>query len=625
MKKIFLGLMACAALCACTSDDLVSSVTTQKTFDGDLAYMTVRINDVGTGTRATEGTYSNGTAAEYAVNDAYFYFYDAAGVFVSEAEVWDGGDATGEPGDDMNVEFEGNTVIVLKGLTGVGYPNYVVTVLNKPDNFQPGGTLAEMGALLADASSEGIMQGTNTNFTMSTSSYVDTEATGGDSRLAYFVTPIAETDFFAEPVDMDVVQPVDIYVERLAAKVGTDVSEALLQRATTLGDGTTGYLLDETVAGDYNDEGDEDEGVEDIYVKILGWGLNCTAKHSNIVKNIDATWDADDLGFTWNVPSDHRSYWGMSYNYGLGSPFPTSSNGYTDTEDSEYDGTMLNDYLNYISWNELESDMGETTYCTENTNDAQLFASKNSAGITSVLVRAQVCDADGNGLDLVRYQGELFTHDSFLAYVMAELQTTGATSWNVYTATYDEDNDETVYTQIDESYITLAKSITSADGTTLTRVDGYVVVVADEDAFDESVTYYYSTGTTDDEGNPTFAAYESVDAAIAAVNEPLYTFDSNPANAYINAFTGGDMYYNVPIEHLNNNASTVEGALAEANYGVVRNHWYNLTITAVANVGKGVFDPDEVIIPNIDDEQYYYVGAQINILSWKLVNQDVSL
>jgi len=44
------------------------------------------------------------------------------------------------------------------------------------------------------------------------------------------------------------------------------------------------------------------------------------------------------------------------------------------------------------------------------------------------------------------------------------------------------------------------------------------------------------------------------------------------------------------------------------------------------NLGKGVYDPDEVIVPSEDDEkENYYVGATINILSWKVVNQNVGL
>ena len=51
-----------------------------------------------------------------------------------------------------------------------------------------------------------------------------------------------------------------------------------------------------------------------------------------------------------------------------------------------------------------------------------------------------------------------------------------------------------------------------------------------------------------------------------------------------------------------------------------------LSIDKLSKLGKGIFDPDEVIIPNVEDEkETYYIGATIHNLSWKLVNQGVEL
>ncbi len=584
MKKIFLGLMACAALCACTSDDLVSNVNeAQKTFEGNTAYMTVCINDVGTGTRATSSGYQNGSAEEYAVNDAYFYFYDAAGVYVSQASVWNGGSAvTG----NTNIEFKSNTVIVLEGLTGRNYPNYVVTVLNKPAGFTPGETLDEMADLLADATAVGIMQGTDTYFTMSTSSYVDGTS---DTRLAYFATPLTEDDFYTEPVSTTIENPVQIYVERLAAKVQLLVGEGLTP--TDLTDGSIGYKMTETIGGDPNNEGDVNDGGTDIYVKLTGWALNGTAKHSNIVKNIvglDVTNGVD--GWTgWNDAEEFRSFWGKSFNYGLGK--------YPETSGGETDGTTLDDYLDYVSYNDLQNKLGSDycEYCAENTNTVDILGTKNSSGITNVLLAAEVCDIEGNPLDLVRYEGELFEKGDYLNYVMSELTATGAL--NVYTL--DSSSGVDVYTHIDGSYIELASSD-----------DGYVIVALVENAF-ASGTYYMNNGD---------GTFTEISDPTSDVETQLATF--NTAHPKVNAFTGGQMYYHIPIQHLNNDYT---GDLLEANYGIVRNHWYVLTITSLENLGKGVYDPDEVIIPNTEDDVQYYVGANINILSWKMVEQSVTL
>ena len=101
MKRLFLTLAACAALCACSKDDADSQKT--PVFTGDTAYLNVRISDAAT--RASAGDpneFENGSANEHAVSDAKFYFYDANKAFVTQASVWNGG--TPVAGND-NIEF----------------------------------------------------------------------------------------------------------------------------------------------------------------------------------------------------------------------------------------------------------------------------------------------------------------------------------------------------------------------------------------------------------------------------------------------------------------------------------------------------------------------------------------
>ena len=51
-----------------------------------------------------------------------------------------------------------------------------------------------------------------------------------------------------------------------------------------------------------------------------------------------------------------------------------------------------------------------------------------------------------------------------------------------------------------------------------------------------------------------------------------------------------------------------------------------VSVNKLEKIGKGIYNPEEEIVPDIDDEkELYYVGASIHILSWKLVNQNVNL
>ena len=77
--------------------------------------------------QAQEGDFEYGTN-EQSVKNAYFYFYDADGVVVTQGDVWTNGNAsvTTPAG---NIEFTSNNVVVLKGMDKKNYPKYMVCLL----------------------------------------------------------------------------------------------------------------------------------------------------------------------------------------------------------------------------------------------------------------------------------------------------------------------------------------------------------------------------------------------------------------------------------------------------------------------------------------------------------------
>jgi hypothetical protein len=60
-------------------------------------------------------------------------------------------------------------------------------------------------------------------------------------------------------------------------------------------------------------------------------------------------------------------------------------------------------------------------------------------------------------------------------------------------------------------------------------------------------------------------------------------------------------------------------------FGVVRNHVYNANIKTLAGLGTPVYNPNEVIVPEKPKNEETYIAADINILSWRVVDQDVDL
>ena len=74
-------------------------------------------------------------------------------------------------------------------------------------------------------------------------------------------------------------------------------------------------------------------------------------------------------------------------------------------------------------------------------------------------------------------------------------------------------------------------------------------------------------------------------------------------------------YYFVNIEHLKDGLA-----------GVVRNHSYQITVEDIKGLGTPVYDGN-VVIPNpvkpTDDESF--IAARVNVLSWQIVKQNVTL
>jgi hypothetical protein len=78
-------------------------------------------------------------------------------------------------------------------------------------------------------------------------------------------------------------------------------------------------------------------------------------------------------------------------------------------------------------------------------------------------------------------------------------------------------------------------------------------------------------------------------------------------------------YYYTPIRHLGTTGSTGE-------FGMVRNHLYDVTISAVQGLGTPVYDADKTITPEKPEEdQFSYIAAKINVLAWRVVSQEVTL
>ena len=608
-------MLACSAMVACTNEDPIDNGS--ENGGKAEAYMAIRlVNANGTQSRGSDGNFEYGTEEENNVATTTFYFFKANGEAqecVTRTLSW----TTNTTNPAGNIEKVSDVVIALSGknkaqATVENY-SYVIAVLNEPTMKAMQGMSksaveeclqTNTAAVLDQGTTNAHIQNASGDFIMSNSTYVA-------SNAAVIATAITKENILREAPENDPAtfeNAVTIYVERLAAKVRVGLNNNLSDEITL----NTIAATETAAAKDVEVNGEDAE----LTIKILGWGLNATAKKSHIVKQIDATWktDANGLGFNWIGATDtYRTFWGKSYNYDLTTVtypknFEAASGSATEKEtDKKQDATTQP--LNYFSWNELTSNMGGVEYCAENTNTATVLKQEGifHSAVTHILVKAQITSlkigsTTTENPTLYRYYSKLYTEADFKARVMSEV------NYPVYT-----NNDGTI-TKVDwTQYLTVTN-----------KYDGKVTLTF---TMPEGATWF-----TDKKGEtPYDATTNPIATRLAALDNDGDAVQNEGPIA--DCYKQGMMYYNVPIEHLRdgkyayepNEDGTEVLTVKEANYGVVRNHLYNLTINKVENLGKAVFDPYEDIIPPTSSGQTYYLGAQINILSWKVVNQGVDL
>ncbi len=707
MKKTLFAMVACAMFCACASDGLTDIAGSLGNGGGGSAvYLTVSVRDAGSSTRADDKGYAYGTADEQRI---------ATGT-------------DGSAGTTDNIEFKSNTVVAVWGIEDTSVPKYMVTVLNQPDDFEYGSTLATMAEALANGDCG--WQDGNGNFVMSTSSYVGYNET----RPAYFVTEINEGDFRSEPVSLESDyagdDAVQVYVERLAAKVQVDVA---LQNDGVVESEKNGYLIPAAPLGVSSVIAKEGELTDSLlYIALNGWGLTGTARNSNAVKDITGLNVTSGIdGWTgWNDPGNFRSYWGKSYNYGKtdGGPkklaYPTSPvrsssldtgdkvayRGNTDADESGEDESLwLNKYLKYSSLSDALPFGDEAcAYCSENTNTPEVLEKKTSSAITNVVLKAQLgaYDEDEDKFTptgLVMYNGQYYTVDAFKDYIAEKFMNAvtedyaidifGSNLWNTLLSygtqlgslnnnLWVKKSDSTAdYEAFDGRFVKLTDHHSVGEGCVGVRFeipaavrrdgmypdgqysstyelegepvspadeslgdyeiylrwDGWVeyssmlswilklfsveaTVVDDPDMSGNSKQYLYIrlgesafSGTLYDDRNYILSEIEK---DVHDMNERFVDTEKSPMNPQL--YQDGLMYYNAPIEHLNNEA----GAMLEAQYGVVRNHWYKVTVEDVSQLGTPIANEESVIVPQ--DKDLQYLGASVNVLSWKVVEQSMS-
>ena len=306
-----------------------------------------------------------------------------------------------------------------------------------------------------------------------------------------------------------------------------------------------------------------------VYAQITGYELYNDYEESWLMKRIDPTWTAATIGFNWNDANWFRSYWAKSIakSFDENNSFSWNYN----AEAEKFNST------------EFDSNTNTTLplYCCENTRE---WSEANDVR-TKVIVKARLVDANKNAVELVNWYGKYYVGEDTVKAVVAN---------------------------------TLANNYyfpTNTEHTNFTGIEGTDLVctmrdVADAKAFEvffqlseagEAKTWYeYKDGK-----------YVAIDKTV--LNERLAAVE--PALVYNDGMT----YYYTNIKHLGAEDTTAE-------FGVVRNHLYRVNVTDIVGYGTPVYNGSTgFITPEKPVDVSTYVAAQVNILSWRIVEEDYEL
>lgn len=316
--------------------------------------------------------------------------------------------------------------------------------------------------------------------------------------------------------------PVDIYVERVAAKITSTASGATESK----------FKVGETATG------------TPVYAMIKGWGIAKENTTANLIKVIEPTWTEATIGFNWNDANFYRSYWETTPNN---------------------DGT-------YKSWADYtHTAIGDVYYTAPNTS----YAETNRP---IYVAAAQLVDATGNPLEISKYKGVQYLSENDVKKVILN------ENKNFFKVVSTTDA-RTDYETLDPADLVFVVDAHKPYEVKAQVKDGVVV--------------YKKTGET------YVVATDAANAAYGANNAVIYK--------------DGMTYYWTSVKHLGAAGKTGE-------FGMVRNHFYQVDVTKITGFGTAVYDKNTDFVPVTPDEDpMTYLAARINVLSWRVVANGVEL
>ena len=571
VKNLFGMAVMATALVACSSNDDLASNGHEGNQTGE-AYASFRINlPTTSGTRvAGDPTFDGGDKNEYAVKDAALLLFqkNASGDFVFKESVDLGNMEPWTSSETNGITTTAKlTAKITKAEVGANKGYYALIVLNNNSETAPKITYPTVGQTYADWSQ---------NEANATANYLKYDNGFFMANAPKYVAGAPETlveinNIYASKQQAENSTATTVYVERGLAKVSLASTSA---KHVDITDG--------------NYAGDK--------VDIEGWTLDVTNTKTYPVHVTEGLW-ADTWKTTTTPAATNgasmdrfhdtkltefpRVYWGLDPNY---------STDYKTVAACEGEFNLVANQTDLSKAFKTGEDAKKPQYCLENTFDIDHMVQGQT---TRVLFSAKYTP-NGFGVNETFYKmgnsSQLWNATKVEAQIKAKAME--------------------VLREADETKVTVTLDATANDLTkagvhfvaaaNVTHVGGPALTPAEEKQLNEKLGFKEATETDAAVGLSTFES--GVSYYIARVKH---------FGDYLTKWEAGNDTYG------SNNANWL------GRYGVLRNNWYELSVSSVS--GPGYPDVPKVNPTDPDDVNDQYINVEVKILDWAKRSQSIDL
>lgn len=576
VKNLFGMAVMATALVGCSSNDNLAPDGKDNVGKAGTAYakFTIQLPTV-SGTRAVDSNtgaeFDGGTANEYAVNDAQLLIFQKSGR---------------SEGDYKFVETVniGNLEPWTDNTPNTGVTRYanITAQLNGVSLDQTGNEYFAL-VILNNAGESKVTLPTTTPETTYSAWNVAAKAKGAaaflDSSNGFYMAnaPLYST---GEPTTLVPIKGVYSTKAEAQNKPATTVYVERGMAKVTIGSST--FDADKPVTTSTNYAGDK--------VTITNWTLDVLNKSTfpvhvttGLKNDFDAIWKT--LRFVATGSTPQRVYWGKDPNYNKSSLTTVKK-----CQDEFYivdnNGKTYNgDASSTFTWSEKTTPL----YCLENTFDLD---NMKQGQTTRVVFKA--------------------------TYTPHNLTGTDKTFFMI-------GNNPKIWTKanLEQQIANKAKELLKTEGTVTATISGDLLTGGSHLLNTKNVTI--KEGKVEKNGAIDFPVLNTK----LGLNNTEKDVNGNPTVG-IKTYENGECYYIARIKHFNNltpwksgEAYGTDNATYLGRYGVLRNNWYDLTVSKVSAPGY----PDvPVVDPKTpDDEDTKYINVEVKILDWAKRSQSIEL